>query len=645
MITSAYRNGVTTTYAYRNVSGNKDNLLASISFAHPSGAATNRLVGDLTYSWDANKNKTKETIAGTMSGYSFDTTVGADPDGYDDEDRLTYFKRSNIANPQTWELSLVGDWDSWSNLGSSQTRTHGAAHEFTSFTGASSGTLPYDVKGNLLTRPASLQSPALSLTWDFDNRMQGADTDGTPASLEVTFEYDAVGRRVARSGPEGNVVYIHSGQQVVTDYTRGSAAGTTPLFRYVWGSYIDEPILRQTGSTTLLYYHHNQQFSTVALTNSSGLVASRYAYTAYGEQTLLNFTGAAQDFSTYANRHTYTGREWDNDLKLHYFRARWYDAVAGRFIGRDPLGFVDGENPYCAYFSPNSLDPLGRAKLQEPSRPLATPMEGGQQAIDPIGEDHKSGGKTYNFHKWQAKRCIFHLGMKDFDPLGNRIDAARPKIGCNSDWIPNSVDIPISGNFNAIVDAIKDHQCCELIFVGHGISSGGMVTQHDRGWSWKPVDRGTIYYDTLFPRPGWEYKISNALQSINCQSCNVFLFSCGFGEMGEVRENRTQIATRLGCSVFAPEKLLSYAAKAKYVEDKDKDKVKPDKCMFSDPTLAGQPSPEFAGQSGLIPVCTPIPFFRYDPVPKQRRLPLKPEKWLDGSRIDKYGRFHPGRGF
>jgi hypothetical protein len=118
LITSAYRNGVTTTYAYRNVIGNKDNLLASISFAHPSGAATNRLVGDLTYDSDANKNKTKETIAGTMSGYSFDTTVGAEPDGHDDENRLTHFKRSNNANPQTWELSLVGDWDSWSNLGS-----------------------------------------------------------------------------------------------------------------------------------------------------------------------------------------------------------------------------------------------------------------------------------------------------------------------------------------------------------------------------------------------------------------------------------------------------------------------------------------------------------------------------------------------
>jgi RHS repeat-associated protein len=97
----------------------------------------------------------------------------------------------------------------------------------------------------------------------------------------------------------------------------------------------------------------------VALTNSSGLVASRYAYTAYGEQTLLNFTGAAQDFSTYGNRYSYTGREWDNDLKLHYFRARWYDADAGRFMGRDPLGFVDGMSLYRGYFANSMLDPYG----------------------------------------------------------------------------------------------------------------------------------------------------------------------------------------------------------------------------------------------------------------------------------------------
>jgi hypothetical protein len=100
----AYNHGVTTTYAYRVSGSDKDNVLAPIAFTHPGGTATNRQVVDLTHDWDANMNKTKETIVGTASGYSFDTTLGTDPDGYDDENRLTYLKRRNHANLQTRTL-------------------------------------------------------------------------------------------------------------------------------------------------------------------------------------------------------------------------------------------------------------------------------------------------------------------------------------------------------------------------------------------------------------------------------------------------------------------------------------------------------------------------------------------------------------
>ncbi|KLU06316.1 hypothetical protein RISK_001527 [Rhodopirellula islandica] len=51
---------------------NNDNTLASISF---SGAS----IGNLSYGWDANKNKTSEGITGTMSGCGFDVeTSGCD---------------------------------------------------------------------------------------------------------------------------------------------------------------------------------------------------------------------------------------------------------------------------------------------------------------------------------------------------------------------------------------------------------------------------------------------------------------------------------------------------------------------------------------------------------------------------------------
>ena len=44
---------------------------------------------------------------------------------------------------------------------------------------------------------------------------------------------------------------------------------------------------------------------------------------------------------------------------LRYKRARYYHAQLGRFISRDPLGFVDGMSLYRAYFVPGGVDPKG----------------------------------------------------------------------------------------------------------------------------------------------------------------------------------------------------------------------------------------------------------------------------------------------
>jgi RHS repeat-associated protein len=57
----------------------------------------------------------------------------------------------------------------------------------------------------------------------------------------------------------------------------------------------------------------------------------------------------------------YTGRELDNESGLYYYRARYYDPMAGRFLSEDPLGFKAGINFY-AYVGNNPLnfnDPSG----------------------------------------------------------------------------------------------------------------------------------------------------------------------------------------------------------------------------------------------------------------------------------------------
>ena len=61
------------------------------------------------------------------------------------------------------------------------------------------------------------------------------------------------------------------------------------------------------------------------------------------------------------NNFRYTGQEWDSETSLYYYRARYYDPQAGRFLGEDRLRFWGGKNFYL--YGDNSpstvIDPSG----------------------------------------------------------------------------------------------------------------------------------------------------------------------------------------------------------------------------------------------------------------------------------------------
>ena len=103
----------------------------------------------------------------------------------------------------------------------------------------------------------------------------------------------------------GSFVYVLSDQQTIADYGVGDAP-SSPLYRYVHASYIDEQVVRKGAGTggTIYYYHSNQQYSINAVTTSASAIAERYAHRVYGEPTICDSSGSVIASSSINNRYS-----------------------------------------------------------------------------------------------------------------------------------------------------------------------------------------------------------------------------------------------------------------------------------------------------------------------------------------------------
>jgi RHS repeat-associated protein len=104
-------------------------------------------------------------------------------------------------------------------------------------------------------------------------------------------------------------------------------------------------------------------------TTSTTTLVNHIQYDTFGQLTSQTNTSQTPWFG-------YTGREWDTATGLTYYRARWYDPRAGRFISEDPLSFAAGDvnlNRYVGNGATLWVDPSGMAG--QPSRDdMATAM-------------------------------------------------------------------------------------------------------------------------------------------------------------------------------------------------------------------------------------------------------------------------------
>jgi RHS repeat-associated protein len=204
----------------------------------------------------------------------------------------------------------------------------------------------YDANGNTLS-----DASGKSYTWDFENRLTQAVVPGTNGGTTI-FKYDPLGRRIQKSGPLGTTNYLYDGFNVLQE---ADSSGNI-IARYAQALGLDQPLSEFRSSTTS-YYEADGLGSITSLTNSAGTTAETYGYDTFGN--LLATTG------TLINPIRYTSRELDSETGLNYFRARYYDATAGRFLSEDPIDFGGGINfyTYVANSPTNWVDPFGFAAL------------------------------------------------------------------------------------------------------------------------------------------------------------------------------------------------------------------------------------------------------------------------------------------
>lgn len=214
----------------------------------------------------------------------------------------------------------------------------------------------YDNNGNLVLKiPKDLTKEAYKYSYSSTNqlkRIEILDSALGSVTKEISYEYDVLHRRMQKKitdFSDHNKSYtrkfIYNGENILVELDKDNNL----LARYTHSPLRPDDVLgvqvtplgassagiaHQSGK----YFYLKDHLGTISeISDVYGDVIQKYEYSAYGKLFAIRDKNG-NDVTTNPiinNTFTFTGREFDQESGLYYYRARYYDANTGRFMQKD----------------------------------------------------------------------------------------------------------------------------------------------------------------------------------------------------------------------------------------------------------------------------------------------------------------------
>jgi len=314
-----YPGGVVAAYTYDN-----RNRVSSVSWG---GNA-------ITFSYDPAGNLLQETRSnGTGTGYAYDkrnlVTSIVHQKGVTPFAQMSYIR--NAAG------HVVQENNTLLALPAANTSAVAAYNDVNQISTWGADSYAYDADGNLTGISVGR---AVNAVYDRQNRL----TSLTRGGITTAYTYDGLGRRTKAVTGAQTVNYYHDAAGRLLFQSDG-VGQVTAYYIYAGGRLV----ATGTPAGGYFFYHYDKTGNTIAVTNGSGDPAATYTYTPFGEITAK--TG------TFISPFTYVGAYgvMDEGSGFYFMKNRYYDAVTGKFIQKDPIGFKGGTNLYT-YTGNNPID-------------------------------------------------------------------------------------------------------------------------------------------------------------------------------------------------------------------------------------------------------------------------------------------------